>query len=82
MEEHLAWRQFDIHKEKLIGIMEKLTKDNVLVAFSGGVDSSLLLRLAVEKSEANGTKAVAVMANTAMHPYIIELDELKAAVQL
>ncbi len=68
MAEHLACQQFDEHKEKLIGRMEELTKDNVLVAFSGGVDSSLLLGLAVEKSRINGTKAIAVMANTTMHP--------------
>lgn len=48
-------------------IMEEYGKNNVAVAFSGGADSSLLLKLAVMHSGAN-TQVLAITAATELHP--------------
>ena len=50
-------------KEKLISIIEKC--DNLIVAFSGGVDSTFLLHVANEVIEGN---VVAVTAQSPLHP--------------
>jgi len=50
-------------KEKLISIIEKY--DNLIVAFSGGVDSTFLLQVANEVIEGN---VVAVTAQSELHP--------------
>lgn len=55
--------------EKLHDMMETLTKENVMVAFSGGVDSSLLLQLACSKAQENGTAVYAVTVSTKLHPH-------------
>lgn len=48
-------------------IMEEYGKNNVAVAFSGGADSSLLLKLSVMHSGAN-TRVLAITAATELHP--------------
>ncbi len=48
--------------------MDNYTKENILIAFSGGVDSSLLLMIACEKARLHGTKVYAVTAHTKLHP--------------
>ena len=48
--------------------LETLTKQDSCVAFSGGVDSSLLLVMACEAAEKNGTKVYAITADTVLHP--------------
>lgn len=48
--------------------MEHYTKEDVMVAFSGGADSSLLLKLACEAVEKNGTNVCAVTMQTRLHP--------------
>lgn len=53
---------------KLKQLMEELTEKDCCVAFSGGVDSSLLLKLAVDASEKHDTKVTAVTFETALHP--------------
>ena len=50
-------------KEKLISIIEKY--DNLIVAFSGGVDSTFLLKIAHENLKGN---VVAVTARSSVHP--------------
>ena len=50
-------------KEKLISIIEKY--DNLIVAFSGGVDSTFLLKIAHEILKGN---VVAVTARSPVHP--------------
>lgn len=49
-------------------LMEEYTRQNVAVAFSGGADSSLLLKLAVIHSKDKGTQVIAVTASTELHP--------------
>lgn len=48
-------------------LMEKDTQENVVVAFSGGVDSSLLLKTACINAVKNGTKVFAVTMHTTLH---------------
>lgn len=48
-------------------LMEKYTQENVVVAFSGGVDSSLLLKTACINAVKNGTKVFAVTMHTTLH---------------
>ena len=58
-------------KEKLQNLQSQLltdTKNAVGVAFSGGVDSSLLLKIACECAKKNGTKVTAFMMQTELLP--------------
>ena len=48
--------------------IEEYTKNDVVVAFSGGVDSSLLLKLACDSAHKNGTTVYAVTVQTMLHP--------------
>jgi len=49
-------------------LLELATKD-IVVAFSGGVDSSLLLRLCCEAAKQTGSKVYALTMKTDMHPH-------------
>lgn len=53
---------------RLHQIMKKLTMQDTAVAFSGGADSSLLLKLAVRWAGENQTEVCAVTASTELHP--------------
>lgn len=48
--------------------MESYAREDFAVAFSGGVDSSLLLYLAVAAAKKNGRKVYALTADTVLHP--------------
>lgn len=63
-------KEASTYKEKNIflqNLMEKYTKENVAVAFSGGVDSSLLLKAACLSAVKNGKKVYAVTMHTTLH---------------
>ncbi|MDD7738701.1 MAG: ATP-dependent sacrificial sulfur transferase LarE [Fusicatenibacter sp.] len=55
-------------KEKLCQYMEQLASEDLVLAFSGGVDSSLLLYLAVNAAKRHGKKVYAVTFQTRLHP--------------
>ena len=59
---------WDEKKTVLRKKIEEYTKGNVCIAFSGGVDSSLLLTLACEGAARTGGKVYAVMLDTVLHP--------------
>lgn len=64
--------------EVLQQIMQIYSKENIMVAFSGGVDSSLLLKMAVMYAEEQGKKVYAITADTELHP----LQDIQIAKQV
>ena len=63
-------------KEKLYRLFQELTREDVAVAFSGGVDSSLILKLACMYAKENHTRVCAYTAYTQLHPAVdMELAE-------
>lgn len=59
-------------------LMQTYAKGNVMVAFSGGVDSSLLLKMAGMYAEEQGKKVYAVTAHTELHA----LQDMQIAKQI
>ncbi len=55
-------------KEGLRDRIGKMVAEGACVAFSGGVDSSLILKIAVEEGEKIGKKVYAVTFETKLHP--------------
>lgn len=70
----------DEKTEKLKSRMEEYTRGTVLVAFSGGVDSSLLLKLACEAARENRSRVYAVTMQTRLHP-VAEIEHAKAVAE-
>lgn len=60
-------------KDNLRKQIGKMVEEGACVAFSGGVDSSLILKIAVEEGEKIGKKVHAVTFETKLHP-ISDLD--------
>ena len=54
--------------KKITELFSQYTKEDIVIAFSGGVDSSLLLKLACEQAKINGTKVYAITIHTMLHP--------------
>lgn len=52
----------------LLEIMENCTEEDCMVAFSGGVDSSVLLKLACSMARKKGTRVHAVTIQSELHP--------------
>lgn len=48
--------------------IDEYTKEHVMLAFSGGVDSGLLLRLLCDSAGTRGTNVYAVTVKTTLHP--------------
>lgn len=59
---------YEEKKQELLKKMEAYGKQDFAVAFSGGVDSSLLLYLAVQAAEKQGHQVYALTADTVLHP--------------
>ncbi len=55
-------------KQQLLDKMEQYANQDVMVAFSGGVDSGLLLKLACEAAKKTGRKVYGVTVQTKLHP--------------
>lgn len=69
---------FEEKAENLKKRMSQYAKGDVAVAFSGGVDSSLLLNLAAAASEEHGTNVYAILMHTMLHS-ARDAKEAKAA---
>lgn len=61
-------RSYSEKKERLLQMMEQYAGEDIIVAFSGGVDSSLLLKIACKTAEEKGTNVYAVTMRTKLHP--------------
>lgn len=59
---------FDHKKQTLREQLELLTKEDTCLAFSGGVDSALLLSLLCSNAKEHGTRVYAVTFDTILHP--------------
>lgn len=57
-------------KRVLTEALKEYAKQNVCLAFSGGIDSSLLLKLCREAADQQGTKLYAVTFDTVLHPRV------------
>ncbi|MDE6891142.1 MAG: ATP-dependent sacrificial sulfur transferase LarE [Lachnospiraceae bacterium] len=55
-------------KELLLQIMKDFSEKDLIVAFSGGVDSSLLLKIACDFAKEKGSAVYAVTMQTKLHP--------------
>ena len=53
---------------KLEAIMDSLTDQDLCLAFSGGVDSSLLLKMAADRAKEKGNQVWAVTFDSRLHP--------------
>lgn len=61
----------DFYYEKiknLESIMNMFTMDDLIVAFSGGVDSSVILKISCDFAKQNNKKVYAITFNTKLHP--------------
>ena len=67
-EETLLQNQISDQKARLEARMRKLAAGDICLAFSGGVDSSLLLKAAVDAAEESGIKVYAVTFDSRLHP--------------
>ena len=79
---------YEEKKQKLQEQMLVYAQGDMLVAFSGGVDSSLILKLAVQATAKTGHQVYGIMMHTMLHPMgevedarvtAEQIDELKGA---
>lgn len=63
-------------------LMASYASGHMVVAFSGGADSSLLLKLAVIHGKEKGSKVIAVTASTELHPAKDEAVARRVAVEM
>lgn len=65
-------------KKKLLTCLDKYSDEDIMIAFSGGVDSTLLLKAACELADKNKRKVYAVTIHTTLHP----MNEIEITKQL
>lgn len=73
---------YEERRETLIKMVESLVCEDTAVAFSGGVDSSLILKLAGDAAQRTGKKLYAFMLHTMLHPAGEVGDAQKTAAEL
>lgn len=61
-------KSYEEKKSQLLARMDNLAKENVVLAFSGGVDSSLLLKICCNASKKTGKEVYAITVHTELHP--------------
>lgn len=61
-------QDYDVKVEKLREMMAFYAKDNILVAFSGGADSGLILKMAQEAAEKTKSTVYGMFLHTMLHP--------------
>ncbi len=59
---------YEAKKEALLSYIDELSSDNIALAFSGGVDSSLLLKLCCDAAAGKDSRIYAVTVHTELHP--------------
>ncbi|NBJ94091.1 ATP-dependent sacrificial sulfur transferase LarE [bacterium 1xD42-62] len=65
-----------VKKEKLLTLINQYVCEDIMVAFSGGVDSAFVLKMACNEAEKTGKQVYAVTIHTRLHP-VKELEETK-----
>ena len=71
---------YEEKKIKLQKQMREYAEGDVLVAFSGGADSSLILKLAVQAASETGHKVYGIMMHTMLHP-VGEVEDAKVVAE-
>lgn len=59
---------YESKKKALLSYIDELSSDNIALAFSGGVDSSLLLKLCCDAAAGKDSRVYAVTVHTELHP--------------
>ncbi len=59
---------YEAKKEALLSYIDELSSNNIALAFSGGVDSSLLLKLCCDAAAGKDSRVYAVTVHTELHP--------------
>ena len=59
---------YEQKRRKLLEKIDDLSNENIVLAFSGGVDSSLLLKICCDSAKKSGKKVYAITVHTELHP--------------
>lgn len=68
---------YEEKREALLGRIAEYALEDMIIAFSGGVDSSLLLKLACDAVVKTGKKVYGILLHTMLHPKA-ELEEAES----
>lgn len=68
---------YEEKREALLGRIAEYAAEDMIIAFSGGVDSSLLLKLACDAVVKTGKKVYGILLHTMLHPKA-ELEEAES----
>ena len=81
MMEEYTMEDYETQRKVLRRLMDEYTREDVAVAFSGGADSSLLLKLAALCAGEKGRQVFAITAATDLHPAADEKIAERVAVE-